>query len=348
MEDSRGEPLRFWPCQPLSASVSQPLTWLQTVRLDRAITLKVVQPLRRPLRLFRSLTPRRFEGKWALPILMYHGIGDDPEPGVAAYYRVNTSPVVFRQQMQFLADHGYRTINLDQLVTMLGGPATQPSQRSAADSRLVVITFDDGLRNFYTEAFPVLQEHHFTATMFLPTAFIGDTRRTFAPRCGRVRAPGRAAAECLTWSEVRGLRQAGIEFGSHTVNHPKLVELDWPGIKSEISKSKSEIEQQIDQPIRAFCYPYAFPQADRSFARAFGELLGEAGYACCATTELGRARPGDDPYRLKRLPANSVDDLALFAAKLDGGYDWLARPQAIVKKLKARPVARTMSVSVQS
>jgi hypothetical protein len=60
----------------------------------------------------------------------------------------------------------------------------------------------------------------------------------------------------------------------------------------------------------------------------------EAGYACCATTELGRVKMGDDLYRLKRLPANSLDDAAFFRAKLEGAYDWLALPQAIVKRSK--------------
>ena len=85
-------------------------------------------------------------------------------------------------------------------------------------ARAVVITFDDGFRDFYTAAFPVMQEHQFTATVFLPTAFIGEDRRSFK------------GAECLTWEEVRRLRRAGVQFGSHTVNHPRLVE--WTGRRS--------------------------------------------------------------------------------------------------------------------
>ena len=54
----------------------------------------------------------------------------------------------------------------------------------------------------------------------------------------------------------------------------------------------------------------------------------------CVTTELGRVRIGDDPYRLKRLPINSLDDEALLRAKLEGGYDWLGLPQYLIKKIK--------------
>jgi hypothetical protein len=52
------------------------------------------------------------------------------------------------------------------------------------------------------------------------------------------------------------------------------------------------------------------------------------------TTEIGRVRAGDDPFRIKRLPANSLDDAEFFRAKLEGGYDWLGWPQALIKKLK--------------
>ena len=94
--------------------------------------------------------------------------------------------------------------------------------------------------------------------------------------------------------------------------------------------------QQLGEPVTAFCYPYAFPRGAKTFVAAFRDLLVDAGYACCATTVLGRVCAGDDPFSLKRLPANSLDDLALFQAKLDGNYDWLAGPQALFKKLTSR------------
>jgi peptidoglycan/xylan/chitin deacetylase (PgdA/CDA1 family) len=304
---------------------------------------------------------------------MYHSISDDPEPGVSPYYQTHTSPAVFRQHMQLLANHGCQTITLTQLVTNLtkGPHDGWTTNYESTDHRtsdginpvsprsknptiqlsttpfppLVVITFDDGFRDFYTDAFPVLQEHGFTATMFLPTAFIGDTRRQFRP--STINSQLSTAIECLTWSEIRELRKSGIEFGSHTVNHPKLVELAWPDIKSEVSNSKAEIEQRLGEPPTAFCYPFAFSQADRAFGRAFRDLLLETGHTCCATTELGRVRPGDDPFRLKRLPANSLDDPALFQAKLEGAYDWLAKPQSAVKRVKAL-LRRSHSIQPQA
>src|SRR5205823_9034672 len=78
--------------------------------------------------------------EWTVPILMYHSISDEPEPGVAAYYKTNTSPAVFAQQMQFLADQGYRAITLSEAVELLRNgsavaqvsePAVSPTSKSA-------------------------------------------------------------------------------------------------------------------------------------------------------------------------------------------------------------------------
>lgn len=293
------------------------------MRWDRAITLHVQRPLGR-------LTGTARRGR--LPILMYHSISDAPEPRVSGYYRTNTAPGVFRDHVGFLAEHGYRSLSLPGLLELLRAGTPFPE-------RSVLLTFDDGLCNFYTEAFPVLQQHGFTAAVFLATAFIGNRRRAFAPGSLAPALRGRTSAaggECLSWNEVREMRKAGIDFGSHTVTHPKLVELDWPRIRSELSDSKAEMEQQLGEPVTAFCYPYAFPCGAKTFVAAFRDLLVDAGYACCATTVLGRVCAGDDPFSLKRLPANSLDDLALFQAKLDGNYDWLAGPQALFKKLTSR------------
>ena len=316
------------------------------MRLDRFITLNLMQPLRR-MRITHHVSRIT-----SLPILMYHSISGEPEPGVPAYYQTNTSPAVFRQHMEFLACQSYKTVSLDQLVTRLtmglqdyrtmvpqDHGTTMPPRPMSAFSfqlspfpKLVCITFDDGFRDFFTEAFPILQNHGYTATMFLPTAFIRDSSSASIRASSPFRNPQSAF---LSWSEIIELRQAGIQFGSHTVNHPKLVELSWSGIQSELSNSKSDIEQHLGEPVSAFCYPFAFPQTDRSFANSFRDLVVQTGYSCCTTTELGRVHPGSDPFRLKRLPANALDDNALLAAKLEGAYDWLAAPQSAVKTIKA-------------
>ena len=217
--------------------------------------------------------------------------------------------------MDLLRTQGYEVLGLrDGLEKFRRGKST--------GAKLAVITFDDGFQNFYSDALPVLRRNNFGATVFLPTGFIGRERREFK---------GRA---CMTWDEVRESQKKGIEFGSHTVNHPKLYELDLSQIRAELRQSKAAIENELRQPIRSFAYPYAFPSADRAFVKVFVETLKETGYDCGVTTKIGLAKKNDDPFALKRLPMNSDDDDALFLAKLAGNYDWLAWPQEFSKKIK--------------
>jgi peptidoglycan/xylan/chitin deacetylase (PgdA/CDA1 family) len=270
------------------------------------MTLGIVHPL---LRLRRSTEPR-------LPILMYHSISDDPEPGRSAYYKVCTTPQRFEQQMRWLAEDGCRGVSLEAGLTWLdsGSPATQ--------AKPVAITFDDGFRDFHTAAFPILRQHGFAATMFLATSYIADRPRQFQSR------------DCLSWGEVRELHAAGIEIGSHTASHPKLVELTEPQIEFELRESKAAIENRLGGRVSSFAYPYAFPQANVQFVVSFQQTLTRLGYRSCVTTEVGRARAGDTPLALKRLPMNDADDAALLRAKLAGAYDWLAIPQAAAKRAR--------------
>lgn len=285
---------------------------MSRLRFDRLISTGVVYPALRMMRRLRS--PDRVR---TLPILMYHSISEDPEPGVAPYYRTVTSPRRFAEHMHYLSDHGWRGVTLQE-----GLQALQETPVAHDGPGPVAITFDDGFRDFYTRAFPVLNQFGFTATMYLPTAFVGDEHRQFRGR------------DCLSWAEISETAKAGIEYGSHTVTHPKLVDLPWDAIEAELRDSKSAIEQRLGGPVPAFAYPFAFPQADKAFAAKFCTLVSAAGYQSCVTTGIGRASRDDDPFRLKRLPVNDADDLELLAAKLDGAYDWLAWPQAATKRVK--------------
>jgi peptidoglycan/xylan/chitin deacetylase (PgdA/CDA1 family) len=331
------------------------------VRFDRLITLGIVSPVLRALDRLPALGFRRSTFDARLPILMYHSVSDDPEAVLSPYYRTVTSPRMFAVQMALLRAEGYRVVTLSEGLAMLTGQAarTEGPEQSAKGpphfhfhfhshlhphppaAKLIVLTFDDGFRDFFINAFPILQRHGFSATVYLPTAFIGDDRSVISNVEGRTFK----ARECLTWSEVAELHQAGIEFGSHTVHHPRLVDLEWPEIENELLESKREIEEHLGVAACAFAYPYAFPQAEKRFAKHFRELLASSGYQSCVTTAIGRAGVPVDFLHLPRLPMNGTDDPALLEAKLTGAYDWVARPQAFTKTVhhwiasaKTRPV----------
>lgn len=275
--------------------------------LDRLISLRIVRPLAK----YGIMA-----AKPGIPILMYHSISNDPENRVSPYYRLSTPPALFREQMCCLRDHGYSVISLTEAVRRLGAD-------DAVSDRAVVLTFDDGFSDFQRNAWPILGEFSYSATVFLPTAFIGDHEQLlFKDR------------SCLTWNQVRELCSNGTLFGSHTVNHVILHDLNWSDIKRELSDSKKKLEDQLGISVSHFAYPYAYPQADGEFCRRFREVLAECGYGSCVTTCVGRSDHGNFPWNLKRLPVNSSDDQVLFLAKLQGAYDWFAAGQSLMKKCK--------------
>lgn len=274
------------------------------MRLDRTISLHLVAP---------------FMGKGAtqgrLPILMYHSISDDAEPGVLPYFRVATSPRRFAEHLDILATHGWKGVSLEEAMSDLAASSVQPQKR-------VAITFDDGFKDFHEAALPLLKDRGFTATMFLATDFIGCEHRLFKNR------------PCMTWREISECRRSGIRFGSHTATHPTLPSLDWDGIERELVVSKQAIERELRESVVSFAHPYAFPLERRGYPERFKELLGRAGYCLSVTTLVGRASGVSDRLCLPRLPVNQEDDPALLLAKVEGHYDWMGFPQRLTKHLK--------------
>jgi peptidoglycan/xylan/chitin deacetylase (PgdA/CDA1 family) len=227
------------------------------------------------------------------------------------YFHINTLPDVFSQQMRWLRNAGYRSIDLKQAWTGL--------EAGADLSKTIVITFDDGYRDFYTDALPILKQCGFTATIFLATDRIH-------------RAPARVeGADYLTWSDVRELHAQGIGFGSHTVSHPDLRSLGPEQIEYELGHSKEVIEQHLGAAIECFSYPFGFPEEDKNFARFLEDVLSNLNFDYGVSTILGRASRRSNRFFLPRLPVNSCDDPSLFRAKLEGGYDWLHWPQLLKK-----------------
>ncbi len=257
-----------------------------------------------------------------IPILMYHSISREKENDVHPYFVTNTSPEVFDQQMAYLHSNNYLSIGIEEALKLLSSDG-QKNRAKDLHTNYVVITFDDGFRDFYTEAFPTLQKYGFSATVFLATGFI-EKRKRFKQK------------ECLNWDAVRELDRHGIAFGSHTVNHPVLVELRKEEVEYELMQSKQHIEDKLGKPVRSFAYPYAFPEHRKTFVKNLKNVLTSCGYSNGVSTRLGTTYLEEDRYFLPRIPLNALDDDLFFKAKLTGDYDWISRVQFIYKALKAK------------
>jgi peptidoglycan/xylan/chitin deacetylase (PgdA/CDA1 family) len=278
-------------------------------RLDRIFSILLSGPLARRI---------HFNQNNKIPVLMYHSISNEEEKGVYPYYGINTKPHIFAEQMKYLSDS-------DCVVTGLDTALERIHSQNGCPDKFVVLTFDDGYLDFFTDAQDILRRFGFTATVYLPSSFIQDKMS--------VKFKGK---DCLTWDKVRELSGAGHRFGSHSVTHRKLIDLKRKEIEEEIRQSKAVIESKIGKPVDSFSYPYAFPEEDREYKACLRGLLEEAGYRNGVSTNIGRISRTDDRYFLKRIPVNSFDDIDLFQAKIMGAYDWMFTVQKVYKHLRKR------------
>lgn len=228
----------------------------------------------------------------AIDILMYHSISDGAGPTCIA-------PTIFREHLIILADCGYSPVSTAALAAWMSGEASLPT-------RAVVLTFDDGFADFATAAFPVLQAHNWTATVFLPTAHIGgaDDWEPHTPRF-----PARAL---LSWDTVAGLARMGVEFGAHGVTHTDLTTLPPAVAHEEIVQCKRMLEDCTGCPVTSFAPPYG-----KSNAAIRTEIRQH--YRVAVGTTLARARHTSDVYNLPRIEMWYFRDPRRWRAYLEGG-----------------------------
>ena len=274
-------------------------------RIDRLLTLYLFYPL-------TVMWPKRMAVQ--VPILMYHSISDGVKNAVHQYYQTDTSPQVFAAHMKFLDENKYSVISLQDASKIFNGG-------NSAHIKPVIITFDDGFADFHSEALPILSQYEFCATVFLPTKFVSDNRTQFKGKY------------CLTWREVLECQSEGVRFGSHTVTHQQLASLTKRQVVFELKRSKEIIEDKTGETVESLSYPYAFPFGKGDFTGFLYSVVKNSGYRNGVTSIIGTTTKRDNPYFMKRLPVNSHDDLRLFRAKLERGYNWLHSIQYLKKKL---------------
>ena len=229
-----------------------------------------------------------------ISILMYHQVGEFDEPTThrATYCDVGR----FRRQMAWLRFWHYNVISLDAALAGLQGRAPLPE-------RSVVLTFDDGYRNFLDYAFPILQQYNFSSTVFLVSEYI-DKEASW------LLEDGHPAAPLLTRDEILMLRRQGVIFGAHTCSHQRLSTIERPRMVSEVQTSKEQLEALLGEEVPYFCYPYG--DLDSEVVSA----VRKAGFQAGLTCRRGDAVASDDPLLLPRKAISYGDTLPGFVWKL--------------------------------
>jgi len=193
--------------------------------------------------------------------------------------------------------------------------------------RSVVLTFDDGTRNFLTVVAPLLVERGLPAAAFIITKCAAE-REGFRPGEEWALADDYMR---LSWDEVRALAATpGIEIGSHSHTHRDLTSAAPEEVEQELRESYEAVVEHTGQPRPALAYPYGrTSEAAREAARALG-------YSCALTSALGGNDARADLFELRRVVVAGDDDVATFAARVCG-VTWLyGRARAFFAGTRAR------------
>lgn len=250
-------------------------------------------------------------------ILCYHAVSKDWPSELAV------RPARLEAQLRLLIRRGYR-------------PATvTEALRSPPAEKTVAITFDDAYRSVIERALPVLARHGAPATVFAPTAFVGDGELpAFSALSEWAGTPHEAELRCMSWEDLRTLAAAGWEIGSHSRTHPVLTALGEAELDAELAGSRAECEEAMQRPCTSLAYPFGAHDS-RVAARAEA-----AGYELAAALDTGLAI---SPGSLVR-PGQPTDRFALFRAGIyrgDGRPRFLAKVSPAVRRLRAsRPFRR--------
>lgn len=242
-------------------------------------------------------------------ILMYHSIAAGGSP-------LETSPDTFARQMEWLSTHA-RVAPLSEVVDSVAGGKPLPP-------KTVVLTFDDGFADFYSQAAPVLRQFGFPATVFLPTAYCGRTNQW----------PGQPAwvpeRPLMTWEQIRELAGNGYSFGAHSEHHPDLTAISCTEAEREIAGSRREIESRVGRPADYFCYPYG------KWNAAVRELVARSYRGACATS-AGAVELDADPHALPRVDAHYLRSPLWFGRLFTRRFLTYLAARRTVRRLRGKP-----------
>jgi peptidoglycan/xylan/chitin deacetylase (PgdA/CDA1 family) len=232
-------------------------------------------------------------------ILCYHGVTERAQRHPSDRFGLHIRADRFETQLNYLRRH-YNVISLAEFLDARKKNAPLPD-------RSVVLTFDDGYRNFLTSALPRLSARDMSVSVFLITNEVRPENQSHV-----VQWTESDDETFLSWDEIRELQRHGVEFGSHTCSHPKLSELPPPEAERELRASHEAIAAQLSQATMPLAFPYG------SYSDTVIAMTRELPYTCALTTDSGTNAPLTDLFLLRRNLIGDDDDEALFAARVSG------------------------------
>lgn len=228
-----------------------------------------------------STNQNKEEIKWVkqdkpvkLPILMYHAI-HVMDPSEAANSGLIVDPKTFESHLKALKEAGYYTLSPAEAYKAL-------TENVLPENKKVVwLTFDDSLKDFYTQAYPILQKYQMKATNNVITGFVQAGRE-----------------DILTLDEIKEMKKNGMSFEDHTVNHPDLSVSSADTQNSELQDSKEYLDRNLSQTTTTVAYPSG------RYSETTLQLAEKLGYKMGLTTNNGLASLSDGLLSLNRVRVN--------------------------------------------
>lgn len=219
-----------------------------------------------------------------IPVLCYHSVRVAPANANANLKSLYVTPENFDKQMKYLKDNGYFTMTMDEFYNYYKDGGNIPEKS-------VLITFDDGYTDNYTNALPVLKKYGLNATVFMISGSIGKEGY-------------------MTEDQLKELETSGFEVQSHTVSHSRLSELSYEVQVKELKDSKASLEKLLNKSIEYIAYP------ESKFNKETYKACEETGYKLGYNLEGGAGDSTDKPFNIDRTYVGGDYDMERFKGKL--------------------------------
>ncbi len=242
-------------------------------------------------------------------ILTYHSISEGKSP-------LSTSPSTFAEQMQWLKTNA-TVITLRQLVRVM-------KELQPLPERAVVLTFDDGHRDFRTAVAPVLRRLQLPATIFVSTACCGAGTERLEGCASGINRP------TLAWYQIRQLHQQGFGVGAHSISHLPLTEMSPAEVEREVAGNKAEFESLTGEPVEFFAYPYGrWNSAIRRVVQRY--------YAAACSTAAGVVHSNADLFALPRVDACYLRRSLIFRSLFTDPFIAYLGARRIIRRIRGKP-----------
>ncbi len=227
------------------------------------------------------IVPENVDLVTEVPIIMYHYVREVDKTADPLGWNLSINPADFEKQLQYLQKQGYVGIHLADLLD------------KKVPEKAVVLTFDDGLEDFYTTALPLLQKYGFTASNAIITGMVGGH-------------------EHMTKDQIEAIIEAGIEITSHTISHPDLAASSEEFVREQVTDSKNFLKEEFGVDVSGFVYPAG------KYNDTVVRVLEESAYQIAVTTEYGEADLANDKMLLlPRIRIDNRDGFEGFVTKLE-------------------------------